>query len=124
MKEVLAMGQAYYYLSIPNNCDISNIKVLDGIYKETANLELYYYSKDFASIKLVCDAIKNVVVNNFKSDWTPDNDEVYYWITLDNKSHLRTLYVKSGTGNYYNNNYFKTREEAENMLNRIKQQLY
>lgn len=126
MKEVLAMGQAYYYLSIPNNCDISNIKVLDGIYKETANLELYYYSKDFASIKLVCDAIKSVVVDNFKDNWQPDKEEVYYWITLDNCSHFRTLRVKDGVwnGTHYNNNYFRTKEEAVEMLNRIKQQLY
>ena len=50
MKEVLSKGQCYYYLSIPNNCDISNIDVQKNIYEENMNLELCYYSINYASI--------------------------------------------------------------------------
>ena len=50
MKEVLAIDQAYYYLSMPNNCDISNIEVLDDSYNGTVNLDLYYYSKNKGEI--------------------------------------------------------------------------
>ncbi len=126
MKEVLSKGQCYYYLSIPNNCDISNIEVLDDSYNGTVNLDLYYYSKNKGEIDLVCNALKSVVVDNFKDNWQPDKEEVYYWITLDNCSHFRTLHVKDGVwnGTHYNNNYFRTKEEAVEMLNKILQQLY
>lgn len=127
MKEVLSKGQCYYYLSIPNNCDISNIEVLDDSYNGTENLDLYYYSKNKSEIDLVCNALKSVVVDNFKDNWQPDKEEVYYWITLDNCSHFRTLHIKEGKLEEnevtYKYNIFKTEEDAKNILNRILQQL-
>ena len=124
MKDVLSVGQCYYYLNIPNNCDIENIRVLHGFYKSGVNLDLYYYSKDLSSITLGCDAIKGVIRDNFKnSRWIPTSSMNYYWVTLDNQSHFRTLHIKNGNGNCYSHNYFKTEGDAKKMYDRIMQQL-
>lgn len=123
----LNIGDKYYYLSVPQNCDWMEIK-LEGpcIYSGEENLEKYIYSKNLTELNIILPVIKTRIRAKFEEldaaqKMTSEKTETW-WVTLDYASHLKTIHSKLGEVDVQNltpYNHFESKAKAEAMLREI-----
>lgn len=116
----LNVGDKYYYISVPNDCNWIDIEVKGPcFYKENENLEQYIYSQKPKDLNDILPILKNRIIKKFEElngGWEATPDIKQYWVTLDYASHLKTIHCKGSkapTNTPYNS--FESEEKAEKM---------
>lgn len=120
----LNIGDTYYYLSVPNNCNWMETSCKECSYEKEANLENYIYSTDSNKIEALAKELKLSIEQHFKNmpePWEFEPNSFYHWITTSSVQHIKTIKTKSAAApTCYECNYFKTEEEAKLMMELIK----
>ena len=116
----LNIGDEYYYISVPNDCNWIEIEVKGPcIYNGNENLDQYIYSKRLKELSEILPVVKNRIIKKFEElndGWEATPDIKQYWVTLNYASHLKTIHCKGAkapTNTPYN--YFESKEKAEKM---------
>ena len=125
------VGQGYCYALIPNNCNWQAAKIMQCVFKSNQQLDGYVIvsSSDY---KILCDALSDIK-NEFKQyhsqkvgGWKPQKGGKYWWVTTRYPTDIysrgvgyKPVHSICGTGNPYSYNSFKTKQDADYMVNKI-----
>lgn len=120
-------GDKCYYLSVPQNSNWKDIKVLAETYTAEHNYELCIKDKESKPLEILANEIKRLF-EGIKSEQATDNDNNFYWVTVTTQSDLKTVKVRSKeddsnaiASKCFKNNCFKNRKDAEEVVASIKQ---
>ena len=116
----LNVGDEYYYVSVPNDCNWMEIEVKGPcIHKEKENLEQYIYSQNSKELNDILPILKNRIIKKFEQlndGWEATPYIKQYWVTLNYASHLKTIHCKGSEAPTNTPcNYFESEEKAEEM---------
>lgn len=112
-----------YYIKQSNNCNFRNLEVSEE--KGGGNLTNYICSKDKDKLLYLVQELRKTIDDFWDSkDRKPfEKDKKYWWVTVDEKGHLKTIHCKQDIITDKNGspdkNYFESSADAYLLLTLI-----